>query len=83
MNDLEFFHYHNYHCRFTLQDGSTITGVAFKFSFDKQLAKDYYFVKSNDLLDFRDAQLIGDMERCRNLARILPLSSVKIAERIY
>lgn len=71
MDEHHFFDYHNLHCRFTLSDGSTVTGVAFQYSFEDPPTKDYYFVGSNDLLEFRDAQLIGDKERCRQLATSL------------
>lgn len=81
MNEFDFSSYHNVHCRFVLSDDSIVTGVVFLFSFNRETPK-YYFVRTADLLEFRDAQLIGDLERCQTLARNSPLSSIKKADRI-
>jgi hypothetical protein len=82
MDELSFAPYHNYHCRFWLNDNSTVTGVVFLFSFDNKVAKKYYLVRTNNLIEFRDAQLVGDMNRCKDLATSMPLSNIKKAERI-
>ncbi len=82
MDKFSFAPYHNYHCKFQFQDNSTATGVVFLFSFEAGVAKDYYLVRTNNLIEFRDAQLVGDLKLCKELATLMPLSNIKQAERI-
>ena len=82
MDEFEFSKYHNFHCMFTFRDGSNVSGVAFLYSFDEKPATKYYFVRTNNLLEFRDADLIGDKKRCKELASEFDLNLLQKAQRL-
>lgn len=82
MDEHEFWPYHNLHGKFLLRDGSEIQGVIFRFRLEGDIIDHYYFVKTNNLLEFRDAQLIGDTPRCKSLSQVMDLADIKEAYRL-
>lgn len=79
MEEHEFGPYHNLHSKFLLKDESEIQGVIFRLRLEGDTTDHYYFVKTNDLLEFRDAKLIGDTPRCKSLSQVMDLADIKEA----
>lgn len=82
MTDLEFLPYHNRHCRFTFQPNHEVTGVIFQWHFSPEDDLQYYYIPTNKLIAYKEAERIGDILTCKKIATAIDLLNIRSAEHL-
>ena len=85
MTESEFHPFHNRFCKFTLISGEEIGGVIIHFDFDfghsHQPAK-YYLIRNYNMIEYKNAEQIGDIKRCKTLSELFDISNIVEAETL-
>ncbi len=68
MTDIEFGKYHNRLCRF-ITDSDPIVGVIVHVSYEQiEPPPKYYLIRYHNLVEYKNAQQLGDKDKCRELS---------------
>lgn len=85
MTELEFFPFHNYHIRFRLSNGTELSGVLFDTMNSHETGKprtEYTFIQTKNMIEWKQAEKIGDKERMKHLQSFIDITDIVWAERL-
>lgn len=84
MHIREFFKYHNKHIRFRLNDGRILQGVLLDlWPKSGRTSSEYVFIPTNKMIDWKNADVIGDVDTKRQLEKnLIDISQIEWADYV-